>query len=435
MVMHHNFAPFSIPDIRDFIPEKVKPWILVVFVLIFQLSGGVYLASVSEMSGSLALMREDIMMAGYASLVGMAITFTIMFRLKFRFPLKTSLIISALGLVICNLICMHTGSVPLLVGVSFVAGFLRMWGTFSCNTTIQLWITPRRDMTVWFVYIYLLVQGAIQLTGLSAIYTAFFSKWEYMHWIIVGLLLILILVTYFIFRQHRSMKKLPLYGIDWMGMILWSATVLCVIFVLNYGEHFDWFQSTFIRMGTALGVLSLVLNLWRASFVRHPFIELQTWRFHHVWLTFLLYIIVNILVSPSHLFEHVYTELILGYDALHIISLNWIVFLGIVFGASFSYQVFALRKWTFKIMTFIGFSMIVGYLVTMYFIIDYNLPKEMLYFPIFLRGSGYVIIAITFITALSGIPFQNFFQSLTIQAFMSACCGSLIGLALLTPLV
>lgn len=83
-------------------------------------------------------------------------------------------------------------------------------------------------------------------------------------------------------------------------------------------------------------------------------------------------------------------------------------------------------------MTLIGFSLLVGYLLVMYSIIDYNLPKEMLFFPILLRGLGYIIISITFITALSTTPFQNFPQTLTIQAFISACLGSLIGSAVLT---
>lgn len=47
----HETGPFSIPAIRSFVPEKVKPWIIVIFVIIFQLSGGVYLAAVSEMVG------------------------------------------------------------------------------------------------------------------------------------------------------------------------------------------------------------------------------------------------------------------------------------------------------------------------------------------------------------------------------------------------
>ena len=86
----HETGPFSIPAIRNFVPEKIKPWIIIVFVIIFQFSGGIYLAAVSEMVGGLALMQEDIMMAGYSSFVGMGLTFAIMFRLKFRFNTKVA---------------------------------------------------------------------------------------------------------------------------------------------------------------------------------------------------------------------------------------------------------------------------------------------------------------------------------------------------------
>ncbi|MBP1644560.1 MAG: hypothetical protein H6Q16_135 [Bacteroidetes bacterium] len=432
--MTQNSRPFTIPDIRNFIPEKVKPWIIIAFVLVYQLSGGIYLASVSEMKGTLSLMQEDIMMAGYASLVGLALTFTVMFRLKFRFPLKNSLIITAVGLIISNLICIHTNSLPILVITCFFAGFFRMWGTFACNTTIQLWVTPKRDMSVWFCYIYLLVNSCLQFSGISTVYVAYLSKWEYMQWIVILLLICLIFITFIIFRHYRSMKKLPLFGIDWIGMILWAITILCIIFVLNYGDYYDWYQSIYIIIGTVFGILSLILNLWRASFIRHPFIALKTWTYRNVWLTFGLYIIISILLSPSHYFEHIYTEIILGYDSLNAISLNWAMILGIFFGTAISYKFFALGKATFKTMTLIGIMFIISYLFVMYNIIDFNLSKEILLIPIFLRGVGYIIIAITFITALTVIPFQHFPQTLTIQAFVSACLGSLIGNAVLNQI-
>jgi len=430
--MQHEAIPFSIPDMRDFVPKKIRPWILFVFFIIYQFSGGVYLAAVSEMVGSLALTQEDIMMAGYASLVGLALTFTIMFRLRFRFSTKTALMTTAIGIIVCNFICMHNDSVPVLVATCFVAGFFRMWGTFTCNTNIQLWITPKRDLSVWFCYIEVCVQGFMQLSGLTTVYIAFLTKWQYMHWFIIGLLFCLLFVTFFAFRHYRGMKKLPFFGIDWLGAVLWAVTVLSAIFVFNYGDYYDWYQSTYIWMGTVFGLVSLALNVWRASFIRHPFLANETWCFRNVWLTFVLFIGVEILISPAHLFEHVYTEAILNYDSLNLISLNWVVLTGFACGTLFSYRTFALRKWKYKTMTVIGFSFLVCYLLVMYFIIDYNVPKEMLIFPLLIRGLGYIIIDIAFITALSAVPFQNFFQALTIQAFVSACCGVLIGNAFLT---
>ncbi|MCD7898665.1 MAG: hypothetical protein LUH22_01950 [Bacteroides sp.] len=428
----HTTEPFSIPAIRRFVPEKLKPWILVIIVIIFQLSGGVYLAAVSEMVGSLALMREDIMMAGYASMVGMGLTFPILFRLKFCFSSKTSLLTCPLVLIVCNLVSMHIQSVPVLVTTCFVAGIFRMWGTFECCSTIQLWITPKRDLSVFFCFIYLLVQGCIQFSGLMTIYVAFFTKWEYVHWVVIALLGLVLLAIVVMFRTYRSMRKLPLFGIDWLGAILWGSIVLCIIFICNYGEYYDWFQSAYIRMATVAAGIMLVLNLWRASFIRHPFINLQTWCFKEVLTVVSLYILINIFLAPSHVLEHIYLESVLGYDELHTISLNWVVLAGIVVGAFFTYQTFALRKWRYKTMTVIGFLAIVFYLMLFYFTIDFNQSKESLVLPLFLRSFGYIIIGICFVTLLSRIPFQFFFQSLSIQAFVSAGIAGVLGTAILS---
>lgn len=431
----HDTGPFAIPAMRDFVPEKLRPWIVVFFVIIIQFSGGVYLAAVSEIAGATAFMQEDIMMAGYASMVGMGLTFAVMFRLKFRFSSKTSLLTCCSVIILANLICMYTRSVPVLVGTCFVAGFFRMWGTFECNSTIQLWLTPKRDLSVFFSFIYLLVQGCIQLSGLTTVYVAFFSNWEFMHWLIIGLLGVLMLLTLTLYRRRFFMRRLPLYGIDWLGGLLWGAVLMCMIFVCLYGEHYDWYESGYIRMATIAGVIMLALNLWRASFIRHPFIALETWRYKVVYMTFLLYIVIDILLAPSHLLEHIYAESILGYDSLHMISLNWIVLLGVVTGAVFTYQVFAVRKWCYRTMTVIAFSAIVGYLVIFYFTIDYNVPKELFVVPLFLRGFGYVIIAICFLTSLSRVPFQHFFQAVSVQAFVSAGFGGVLGSAVLKQLL
>lgn len=431
----HETGPFSIPAMRDFVPPRFRPWIVILFVIVFQLSGGIYLAAVSEMVGSLALMQEDIMMTGYASMVGMALTFAIMFRLKFRFSSKTSLLVCASALIVCNLICMHTRSVPVLVIVCFIAGFFRMWATFECNSTIQLWLTPQRDLSIFFCYIYLLVQGCIQLSGLATVYTSVWAKWEYMHWLIIGLLLAVMIVTMLIYRNYRSMRKLPLYGIDWLGALLWAALLLCILFVCVYGEHYDWYESAYIRAATVAGATILLLNLWRASFIRHPFIALHTWSYKIVYLTFILYIVIDILLSPSHLFEHIYMEGVLGYDALHVISLNWVSLAGSVMGAIFTFLTFARRKWRYKTMTVVAFLSIIAYLMVFYFTIDYRLPKEALVFPLFLRSFGYVIIAICFLTALSRVPFQYFFQAISVQAFVSAGIGGALGAAVLNRLL
>lgn len=112
-------------------------------ILVFQCSGGIYLSSVSEMMGATTLMQEDILMAGYASFIGITMIFPVLFRLKFRLPTRTILPIVAVGLIVGNIITMSTDNLMVLAITCFFTGVLRMWGTFECFSSIQLRITPR----------------------------------------------------------------------------------------------------------------------------------------------------------------------------------------------------------------------------------------------------------------------------------------------------
>ena len=119
---HGPQGSFDIPDVPNCIPRRLKPWLFILFVLIIQFSGGVYLAAASDMVGTTALMQEDILMAGYASLIGMSINFAVMFRLKFRFSNRVGLLVCAAVLIMANFICANTTDIPVLVATCFVAG-------------------------------------------------------------------------------------------------------------------------------------------------------------------------------------------------------------------------------------------------------------------------------------------------------------------------
>ncbi|MBQ3212498.1 MAG: hypothetical protein IJB40_03130 [Alistipes sp.] len=422
--------PFSIPQIR-FIPEKVKPWLLILFIIVFNCTGGVYLAAVSDMVGSTQLLQEDIMMAGYASLVGMALFFAIMFRLKWAVRPKTALGSCISALIAANLICMHTASVPVLVGVSLVAGFFRMWAIYECNSTIQLWITPKRDMSIWFCYIYLIVNSTIQLTGIAALSFSVWASWHYMYWLIIGALLVMYLIVIICYKGISIMPRLPLLGIDWIGMLLWGATAMSVLFICVYGEHYDWWQSEHIWFATVLGVVSLGLNLWRATFLRHPYISLAIFKIPIVPTCVGIILVMDLLLAPSHIFEHALMEGVLGYDHLNTLTLNWVAIVGVVIGIVFTWQTFARRKWTYQRMLVIAFSCFAFYLAYFYFRIDYNLPKEALYLPVILRSAGYVMVAVMMLTANSRLPFPYIFlHGLSFQNMFSAALAAPIGNAI-----
>lgn len=420
-------SPYRIDVMHDHLNERVKGGVLLLFFLVFQFSGGVYLPAVARISGELSLLHEDVMMAGYASMVGMCLTFTIMYRLKAFYTVKSGIICSAAGLIVCNIINLYTSSVPLLVGVSFVAGVFRLWGTFACNSTLARWIFPQWSMPKFMSYIQTSIMSFMSLSGLTTVYLSYYIQWRYMHLLMVGVLLLTIVLALILFTHHRPIPKLPLYGIDWMGALLWACTALSIIFVLNYGEYYDWFYSFYIRSGMLVALLTLGLNLWRASFVRHPYISNQMWKARNVRISLLLLVASSALLSPSQLFERILTSSILHYDDLTSIALSWWSLAGYILGGCFTLATLGLRGWTHKRLISIAFSLIFVYLLFMYVGIDYNLPKEALYMPVIIRSAGAIIITITIISAIfKSIHFQYFFQALNMTTIVASCCAPLL---------
>jgi DHA2 family multidrug resistance protein len=434
---HAPQGPFDIPDVPNFVPRRLKPWLFIFFVLLVQFSGGVYLAAASDMVGTTALMQEDILMAGYASLIGMSVNFAVMFRIKFRFSNRTQLLSAAMVLIAANMICAHTASVPVLVLTCFVAGWFRMQATFACNSTIQLWLTPVRDMAIFFCYVYIVVDGVIQLSGIATIYTAFFSQWEYMHWIMTGLLVLMMVMVILLVRPVRGPMYIPLLGIDWIGSLLWAGFMMSFTFVCVYGNFYDWWYAPEIWQATVFGLVCAGINLWRATFLHHPYISYMALTNRNVRRATAIYLVFFTLMATEHVFEHTYAANILGFDETNLIDLNWYVLAGIIVGCAFTYFTFALRKWRYKTMTAIGFALAVVYLAWFYFFIDYGVEKEMLFLPLFFRGAASVIISIVFLTSIvqSGLPFQVFPQALTINGFTGAVMGATFGPAVVGELL
>ena len=434
MADHHPIlqGPFDVPDVPNWVPRRLKPWLFILFVIIIQFSGGVYLAAATYMVGDTALMQQDILMAGYAQLIGMSVNFAVMFRLKFRYSCRTGMLICCIAIICCTAASAVADSVPVLVAACFVAGWFRMWATFLCNSTIQLWLTPVRDMAVFFCYVYLVVDGAIQLSGILTVYTAFFWEWQYMHWLIIGLLaLVMVLVMVFLRPVHVPLH-IPLLGIDWIGAALWGGFGLCFAFVCVYGNYFDWWDAAEIRYATLLGLAFAAINLWRATFLRHPYISFEAMTNRNVIRATAIYLVFFTLLAPEHLFEETYAEAILGFDETNLIDLNWYVFAGIVTGCLFTWLTFARRKWRYKTMTLIGFAAATVYLAWFYFGIDYGVEKEALFFPLFSRGFAAVVISIVFLTSIvqSGLPFFVFPQALSINGFTGAVMGATVGPAI-----
>jgi len=418
--------------IKEFVPQKAGFVIYILFGLIFQLSGGIYLALAGQMTGSLVILREDVMYIGYSSFVGMTVVFPLLFRLKFRFTNKTLLLSAAIGLIICNIITMNSASIPVLVITSFFAGMLRVMGFFECLSTIQLKITPTRDFAKFFPVVYGLVLGSVQLSGLIAGYIAYYYNWQFMNLLAIGMLSVVAIACMLLYRHFRPQAPQPLTGIDWLGCFLWSLLMMLLIFVLEYGEHYEWLDSYYIRFAITGAVIILIFIFVRSKYIKQPFIDFHAFKYRHVGTLIFLFTSMCILLATPNILQNAFTGAILHYDMLNNLSLSWAVLAGIAGGAIFSYLTLVKLECSFKFVTNIGFVCILFYLIPMYFLISPVTSKEMFYIPMFFRGAGNTIIYVVLtVYASRNIPFIHFFQVLAIFGFFRTCLGGPIGGAIL----
>ena len=410
--------------------------LFLLFVMVFRLSDVVYLADMQQMVGYRQWLAEDVQLMGYASFIGMTMIFPILFRLKFRLTTRKILTGVTLTLAAMNVAFIYVSFVPLLVVFAFISGAIRIWGMFECMSSIMTGITPKRDFAVFFPVIYFMVLGFIQLTGFVATHLTYLWGWQAMNVFDVFLLLSVCLLVRLLMRDIHLMPPQPLYGIDWLGALLWVLVLGCIAFVATYGEHYEWWSERYIRLGSALALLFLAINLGRMGHIRHPYISYGLFRYPTIGPMLLMFALLCLLSATQTTLQNTLTAGLLHWQPVTLVRLNLVQFLGVAVGALFSWQALVRLGWTYRQLTFVGFLFTGCYVAAMYFLVDLGTNIEAFYLPVFFMGFGSVTIyvAVT-VYAQKVIPFSHFFQGLCVLGFVrtgvgNPIAGALVGHAL-----
>ncbi len=421
-------GPFTMPMFRSFVPKKMQPWIYVVFAFMFQISGGVYLGALNEMVGGHSLLREDLQMCLYSNLAGMAIFFPVLFRMKFRFTNKTLLTASALGILVCNLVVPYITFLPLLWAVCFIEGICKIEGTFECMSTIQLWMTPKRDFTAFFPMLHIVILGSMQLSDLITTGLMYYYHWTYMHLFTAAMMFIMLIVLTCCVRHFRFMRKFPLFGIDWLGGALWAALLLEVAALFDYGEYLDWWNSPVTWQLTIVIIANLGFCIWRMLTIRHPYYDPKIWSYRHYIPLLCLITLVEIILGTEHVVEEMFYDGVMHYEAMVSTSLDWYAIAGILAGCLFAYWWMHIRRYNYLRLIIIGMIALTAYLVGFYFTVSSEIHITQLAPMIICRSFAYAILSATFMVCLEEMmTFQHFFQGLSVFNMLHMIVGGVIG--------
>lgn len=415
-------------NFRDWVPDWMRVVLYLLFLCSFQFSNGMYFTAFAQMQGAFSITQNDVAMMGQTVLIGLTMYFPLAFRLKFRFTNQTSLLIAALGQCGCNLIFPHLHSLPVMLAVCFLGGFLRLYGTFECFSNLLPKITPTYNYAVFLSFVFWIVLGFINVFDIISTHIIYELGWHYVHTTAICLTLLTAILVLVTMRHFRPQPKAPLYGINWLGFATWSLFILSLIFVAQYGEQYGWLASPYIRAGLCLATLCLAYGIWAMYHLRHPFIETGAFTLRNFWLILFLFLCLDILLSTQTVLQNTVVTAILGMDQVHAADLKWLDFLGQTIGAIFCWWALTRRKWSPKTVLFVSFSAIALYALGMTRAVSYGMEAKGMYLPLILCGMGHagVLIVLT-VYAQATANFKYYFQILCLLGFIRTGVGAPIG--------
>lgn len=413
-------GPFSIPSFNSYIPRRLQPWLYLPIAFIFLMSSGIYGGAMSQVMGEYSLMREDVLMIIMFNVVGVAMPFPFLFKMKFHFTNRQLLINAALVVAICNFLIMYTSSVPVMCVLAYIAGFFKLCGCFEIMSTIQLWMTPKRDFTIFFPLLYCLVLGNMSLSPWITEHLIYiYQDWRIINWAMTGALLFVALFLYVTTHNFRFMKPMPFVSLDHLGLILWSAWMLEFIFFFNYGEHYNWLNSDVMRIDIALFIVTGFFCIQRMRHIRHPYIEPAAWKYKRLIPLLILFAFVEFMGSTPKVLQTAFMGAVLHFGNITTNVLNFVEWVGAIVGCLFCLFWCKILRQKYTRLLIIGVAAMVYYPVMMYFIISPDLPIEALYLPTFLRSFGNAIFFCMLTIYLEELmPFQHFFMGLTMAGLI-----------------
>ena len=224
---------------------------------------------------------------------------------------------------------------------------------------------------------------------------AYHYDWKYMYYFLMLMILLAILVVIICFRHNRPIKSIPLADLHIREMFIISTGLLMLMYVINYGKVLDWMASPKICLYIMIAPILIALFIWYQYHSERPYVNLAP-LYQPKAIIGYFYMMLVMFFSTSTTLLTSYLTSILKVDSTHTYSLYTYLLPGYVLGAFICFWWFRWQRWRFRFLIAGGMSCFVLFFGSLYFGISPDSRYEMLYFPIFLRGLGMMILIIAF---------------------------------------
>lgn len=387
-------AELELP-VRRWVPDWLGVVSLFTVLLPVTMLNGSYTGSMLEVSNTLGTNTEDITMGFYAASAGMCIAYPLVPKVHAAFSSKALLLVDLALQFVLSWICARSQSADTLIVCSFFIGFLKGFLMMWCIRRIKKIFSPKDVRSEFYAYFYPVVFGFGQLSMIITAELAYRYDWKYMYYFMMLLLLVALLIVAVCYRHDRPNRPLPLRELHLREMLVISAGILMLMYALNYGKLLDWLSSPRICLYIVVAPMLIAYFLWTQWHARKPYVNLAP-LYQPKAIVGYLYMMLVMFFSTSTTLLTNYMTTILQVDATRTYTLYIYLLPGYILGAFICFWWFRWQQWRFRFLIAGGMACFALFFGMLYFGISPDSTYESLFIPIFIRGTGMMVLIIAF---------------------------------------
>ena len=166
---------------KSWVPKSVQLLLILIFTFVIMSVNPVNMGNISMMVGDLGTMSEYLMMANFASFIGMATSMPLVLRVKMRFRTKEIMIVSLAVTALLSFVIGTTEVPEIIVAASFLMGFFKMFMMMEFILPLMFILSPDGKRGKFYAVFYPFSIIAGNISGYYLAKLAYHTTWQYAH--------------------------------------------------------------------------------------------------------------------------------------------------------------------------------------------------------------------------------------------------------------
>jgi DHA2 family multidrug resistance protein len=377
---------------HKWVPLYLRLPVLFLMFFVILVANGIFLGNANEISNTLGVYSEPFTEAYNALYIGMGLGLIFHYRLKLRFTNKTLLLFGLTMQLLMNIVCATTSNTVVFVAACLIIGFVKISGLIEVYVIWMYIWSKKLDTSRLYPFVYFTALSGIYFMFWLTTWLAFNYNWRFSYiWVLI-LLLVCLLAAVLLVENNKLKRPLPLYQMDYPGIVLLATSMLLLNYATVNGKVEDWFESKWISAACIGSLLCFLLFIRRQLHLKRPMFDLTLFK-KATFRRGLFYFMALGIFLPGT-FQSAFTGGVLQYDAITSMELNIYLIPGIMSGCVFCYFWYFFKRDP-EILIIAGFACFVIYHIFMYNYFSTSLSLDYFLLPSFIKGFATALIYIS----------------------------------------